>query len=115
MAGSLSKTTGVDAERTLLLLVVILAGTTFWFAPRLPMVDLPQHAAQVAVWHDLLTGTSKWDALLHVNYFTPYLVGYGLAAVVLRAADFRGAEGGAGHRLLRLRRGLRRPAATPGR
>src|SRR5262245_17337319 len=43
------------------------------------MSDLAQHAGQVAVWRDLLSGTSKWQALLYVNYFTPYLLGYGLA------------------------------------
>ena len=40
------------------------------------MSDLAQHAAQVATWHDLLMGTSKWQPLLQINYFTPYLVGY---------------------------------------
>jgi hypothetical protein len=72
----------IDAERTAFVLTVIFAAMTFWFAPRLPMVDLPQHAAQVAVWHDLLMGTSKWQALLYVNYFTPYLVGYGVALLL---------------------------------
>jgi hypothetical protein len=46
------------------------------------MADLPQHAAQVAVWHDLLMGTSKWEPMLYINYFTPYLIGYGLALML---------------------------------
>lgn len=57
-------------------LAVLLAGSTFWLAPRLPMVDLPQHVGQVALWHDLVEGTSKWQDLLYVNYWTPYLIGY---------------------------------------
>lgn len=61
---------------------VIFAGATFWFAPRLPMADLPQHAGQVAVWHDLLLGTSKWQSLVYTNYFTPYLVGYSSAPLL---------------------------------
>ncbi len=42
------------------------------------MVDLPQHAGQVALLHDLLAGTSPWTDLFRINLFTPYLVGYGL-------------------------------------
>ena len=43
------------------------------------MIDLAQHAGQVTLWRDLLLGTSKWQSFLYINYFTPYLVGYGLA------------------------------------
>jgi hypothetical protein len=69
-------------ERLAFVATVIFAGATFWFAPRLPMIDLPQHAGQVAVWHDLLLGTSPWQPLVDVNYFTPYLAGYGLALLL---------------------------------
>ncbi len=72
----------VGLERVGFVSTVVLAGATFWFAPRLPMIDLPQHAGQVAVWHDLLLGTSPWQSLLYVNYFTPYLAGYGLALLL---------------------------------
>lgn len=61
---------------------VIFAAASFWFAPRLPMADLPQHAGQIAVWRDLMMGTSKWEPLLTVNYFTPYLIGYGLGLLL---------------------------------
>lgn len=53
-----------------------------WLAPRPPLVDLPQHAAQVALLHDLSTGNSPWESLLFVNFFTPYLLGYSLALVL---------------------------------
>jgi hypothetical protein len=43
------------------------------------MLDFPEHAAQVALLHDLLSGTSPWSELVRINWFTPYLVGYGLA------------------------------------
>lgn len=58
---------------------VLYAGTLVWIAPHPPMADLPQHAAQVALLRDLLLGHSPWEPLLRINYFTPYLIGYGLA------------------------------------
>ncbi len=60
-------------------MVVLYAGLMLWFAPHLPIIDLPQHAAQVALFRDILEGRSKWTDLFYINYFTPYLVGYGLA------------------------------------
>ena len=69
-------------ERLAFLLAVVFAGTSFWFAPRLPMADLPQHAGQIVLWHDLLMGGSKWEPLLTVNYFTPYLIGYGFGLLL---------------------------------
>jgi hypothetical protein len=73
------RTAGLD--RTAFVVTVLCAGLTFWLAPRLPMTDLPQHAGQVAAWHDLVLGTSKWQPLLYVNYFTPYLIAYSLGLV----------------------------------
>ena len=43
------------------------------------MVDFPQHAGQVALLHDLAAGSSPWASMFQINWFTPYLVGYGLA------------------------------------
>jgi hypothetical protein len=60
----------------------LVASATFWFAHRLPMVDLPQHAAQVALLHDLVLGQSKWQSLVYVNYFTPYFAGYAPALLL---------------------------------
>lgn len=42
----------------------------------LPMVDLPQHAAQVATLNDLLKNQSIFGGLVETNFKTPYLVGY---------------------------------------
>ena len=69
---------GEGIARLAFLATVVLAGLTFWLAPRPPMSDLAQHAGQVAALHDLLLGRSPWRALLEINYFTPYLIGYGL-------------------------------------
>ena len=69
-------------ERVAFWLTVLFAGATFWIAPRPPMADLPQHAGQIALWRDLLQGTSKWQSLVQVNYFTPYLMGSGLALLL---------------------------------
>jgi hypothetical protein len=70
---------GSKLGRIAFLLTVALAGATFWIAPRPPMVDMPQHAGQIALWRDLVAGQSKWQPLVYINYFTPYLLGYGLA------------------------------------
>jgi hypothetical protein len=48
-----------EVERLAFVATVIVAGATFWLAPRLPMTDLPQHAGQVAALHGLVLGTSK--------------------------------------------------------
>ena len=61
---------------------VLVAAATFWFVPRPPMADLPQHAGQIALLHALLGGDSKWRPLVYVNWFTPYLAGYGPALLL---------------------------------
>lgn len=57
-------------------------GAIFWLANRPPMTDLPQHAGQIAAVHDLLIGESPWKAILRINLFTPYLVGYASATAL---------------------------------
>lgn len=66
-------------SRGLFLLSILWGASIFWIAPWPPMADLPQHAGQVALLHDLLAGTSAWTQVFRINVFTPYLVGYGLA------------------------------------
>lgn len=55
----------------------VLGGVIFWLSSHLPMADLVQHAAQIALFRDLILGTSQWSSLVYVNLFTPYLLGYG--------------------------------------
>ncbi len=91
-AGSGQRTDGTRAARIAGLRAVmanapfvlaVAIGTALpWLAPYPPMVDLPQHAGQVAALRDLLAGTSPWQQDLRINPFTPYLLGYGAALVL---------------------------------
>lgn len=65
-------------ERILFYFVVLTTTLFLFYPPYLPMVDLPQHAAQVATLNDLLHGQSPWVDLVVLNWDTPYLAGYGL-------------------------------------
>jgi hypothetical protein len=60
----------------------LFGASVFWIAPRPPMGDLPQHAAQVAMLHDLLAGTSRWSELVQIHWLTPYLIGYAIATAL---------------------------------
>lgn len=66
-------------ERRLLAVAVALGAASFLMAPRLPMIDFPGHAGQIALWRDLLLGVSPFADELRINLLTPYLIGYGLA------------------------------------
>ena len=77
--------------RALLVLTVVSAGGIFWLAPRPAMGDLCEHAAQVALLRDLMAGTSPWGDLVRINWFTPYLLGYGLAFLLSFAMPLVGA------------------------
>ncbi|WP_312158829.1 hypothetical protein [Acinetobacter sp.] len=57
------------------LLIVLTVGITL-SGSYLPMVDLPQHAAQVATLNDALKGESAWREIFDLNFSTPYLLGY---------------------------------------
>ena len=50
-----------------------------WAFDYLPMVDLPQNAAQVAIWQRWDDGAFPYSDLLAVNRATPYLLAYVLA------------------------------------
>ena len=63
----------------LFILAALWGAAIFWLAPHPPMIDLPQHAAQVALLRDLLQGASPWADFFRINWLTPYLIGYGLA------------------------------------
>ena len=65
--------------RVLFVLTVLWGALIFWVAPHPPMVDLAQHAGQVALLRDMLLGQSPWSELFRINPFTPYVLGYGLA------------------------------------
>lgn len=70
------------AERALLYIFVLAAALSVWAARYPPLGDLPQHAAQVTLALDLLRGESRWADIVTFNFFTPYLIGYGLIALL---------------------------------
>lgn len=47
-----------------------------------PMTDLPQHAAQVGLAKQLLSGTSPFQELFDVQLFTPYILAYLLVFIL---------------------------------
>jgi hypothetical protein len=63
----------------LFMLTALWGALIFWLAPHPPMIDLPQHAGQVALLRDLLLGQSPWSEYFRINWLTPYLIGYSLA------------------------------------
>jgi hypothetical protein len=69
----------LSLNRSLYAVTVAASAGLIWLAQWPPMADMPQHAAQVALLHDLLTGQSPWASEFRINLLTPYLIGYGLA------------------------------------
>ena len=69
-------------ERAAFGVAVAASALVFWIAPYPPMVDLAQHAGQIALLKDMLSGTSPWAALFQINYFTPYWGGYGTGVLL---------------------------------
>jgi hypothetical protein len=68
-------------EKYLFLLACIACALPVWIPHFPPMVDLPQHAAQVALLLNLGKPDFAFTDLFQLNLFTPYLLGYGLIAV----------------------------------
>jgi hypothetical protein len=69
----------IALQRLLFCAALAWGASIFWLAEHPPMVDLPAHGGQVALLHDLLLGEGRWAEIMRVNWFTPYLIGYGLA------------------------------------
>jgi hypothetical protein len=65
-----------------MLLLGVAAAVPIWSVKYLPMVDLPQHAAQIFLWQHYgdpeLAPTSRYE----LNWFTPYLLGYVLVRAI---------------------------------
>jgi hypothetical protein len=53
-----------------------------WAVKYVPMVDLPQHAAQISIWKNLNDPNYGFAPYFELHYFTPYLVTYALARVL---------------------------------
>jgi hypothetical protein len=56
--------------------VLVLSLAPLWMGRYLPMIDLPQHAAQIGALREIWSGNEAMGALFRVNWFTPYLLGY---------------------------------------
>ena len=72
---SLNSTLSLRNER-LFVAVALLSVAALWIGPNLPMVDIPQHAAQISALRELLADNPTFTQLFEINWFTPYLVGY---------------------------------------
>jgi len=66
-----------DFNNYILLGLSILSIIPMWLVDYLPMVDLPQHAAQIEVLLNYNNPDANYHDLFRLNYFTPYLTGYG--------------------------------------
>lgn len=70
----------------LFLAIVLLSVAPLWIGGYLPMVDMPQHAAQITALREIWQGNESFTRLFEINWFTPYLLGYlvfaGLAMVM---------------------------------
>ena len=64
--------------RAAFLLTLAWGAAIVWLAPHPPMIDLPQHAGQLALLKQMLSGGSPWTPLFQINPVTPYLIGFGL-------------------------------------
>src|ERR1041384_6260212 len=70
---------GADAPRLGALAFSALLLVAFSSVPYLPMVDLPQHAAQISIWLHLNDPQWAEFQLFELNLRTPYLGAYALA------------------------------------
>lgn len=78
---TLSATLSLGNER-LFLAIVVLSAAPLWIGSYLPMVDMPQHAAQIAALREIWRGNEMFTQLFEINWFTPYLLGYLLLAAL---------------------------------
>lgn len=72
------KYSAAQKSRTIFWIIFFLSGGIFWLADHPPMIDIPQHAGQVALLLDFINNAPARKEYFYINYFTPYLLGYGL-------------------------------------
>lgn len=72
---ALSRTLSLRNE-LLFAVALLLSVAPLWFGKHLPMVDMPQHAAQIAALREFWAGNPLFTQLFQINWFTPYLLGY---------------------------------------
>ena len=74
--------TKIHAEKYLFVLACFLGLLPVWLPRFPPMVDLPQHAAQISLFLNLQDPKFHFAYLFDTHLFTPYLFGYALIAAV---------------------------------
>jgi hypothetical protein len=67
------------SSRVLLIVLGLLATIPIWIPEFPTAVDLPQHAAQIRLLHELHDPSFRFASLYEIHWFTPYLIGYMLA------------------------------------
>lgn len=56
--------------------VLFLSLLPLWVVVYPPMVDIPQHAAQISALQQMWAGNTAFTEVFRINWFTPYLMGY---------------------------------------
>jgi MYXO-CTERM domain-containing protein len=65
-----------------LIACAVMALLPIWVPRYLPSTDLPQHAAQIAIWARYDDPATHYRQLYSLHYFTPYLIGYVIARLL---------------------------------
>ncbi len=82
------------AERYLFAAFVLCAGLSaipFLITYRMPMSDVPQHAAQIAIWKHFADDCYRFAARYEINWGTPYLLGMLLVRAFATVASINAA------------------------
>ena len=75
LATQLATTLSLRNERLFFAMLVLMLAP-IWIGRYLPLVDMPQHAAQITALREILHGNPSLTQLFEINWFTPYLFGY---------------------------------------
>lgn len=65
-------------QRSLWLGTLLWGAIIPWLSIRPPLIDLPQHAGQIALLFDYFSSDPNWANLVAPNFITPYLITYSL-------------------------------------
>lgn len=78
---------GEEKASPIFFIAAFLAAIPVWIPTFPPMTDLPQHAAQIAMISRFWDTDFPFSHLYEVNWFTPYLFGYGLLFAVSKLSS----------------------------
>lgn len=63
-------------QRSLWVCTLLWGSIIPWLSTRPPLIDLPQHAGQIALLADYFSDNPIWSGLVSPNFITPYLIAY---------------------------------------